>query len=117
MNKLSDSIDITDQKKRFKMNIWDIGGQTSLRGYWRNYYEQTDGLVWVIDSCDVGRIDCSKGELFQILREEVRSPFLHSLCASVKTLSQYNLSMVIFMILRFQSDPPFFSRNLVDVLF
>lgn len=34
---------ITD---RFKLNIWDVGGQKSLRSYWRNYFESTDGLVW-----------------------------------------------------------------------
>jgi ADP-ribosylation factor-like protein 2 len=25
------------------LNIWDIGGQTSLRAYWKNYFEETDG--------------------------------------------------------------------------
>ena len=25
------------------LNIWDIGGQISLRAYWKNYFEETDG--------------------------------------------------------------------------
>jgi ADP-ribosylation factor-like protein 2 len=25
----------------FKLNMWDIGGQSSIRSYWRNYFEQT----------------------------------------------------------------------------
>jgi ADP-ribosylation factor-like protein 3 len=25
--------------------MWDIGGQKSIRQYWRNYYDQTDALV------------------------------------------------------------------------
>ena len=25
----------------FKLNVWDIGGQKSIRPYWRNYYDQT----------------------------------------------------------------------------
>ncbi|TMS02066.1 ADP-ribosylation factor-like protein 2 [Larimichthys crocea] len=29
---------------RFKLNIWDVGGQKSLRSYWKNYFESTDGL-------------------------------------------------------------------------
>jgi ADP-ribosylation factor-like protein 3 len=29
----------------FKLNVWDIGGQKSIRPYWRNYYDQTDALV------------------------------------------------------------------------
>lgn len=28
--------------------MWDIGGQKSLRSYWRNYFEQTDGSVTII---------------------------------------------------------------------
>ena len=29
----------------YKLNVWDVGGQKSLRTYWRNYFEQTDALV------------------------------------------------------------------------
>lgn len=32
----------------YKLNIWDVGGQKTLRSYWRNYFEATDGLVWVV---------------------------------------------------------------------
>ena len=35
---------------RYKLNIWDVGGQKTLRPYWRNYYEKTDGLIWVRDN-------------------------------------------------------------------
>ena len=30
----------------FKLNVWDIGGQKSIRPYWRNYIDQTDALVF-----------------------------------------------------------------------
>ena len=30
----------------YKLNLWDVGGQKSLRTYWRNYFEQTDALVF-----------------------------------------------------------------------
>lgn len=30
-----------------KLNVWDIGGQKSIRPYWRNYFESTDVLVRV----------------------------------------------------------------------
>lgn len=46
---------------RYTLNIWDVGGQKTLRSYWRNYFEQTDGLVWVVDSADVRRLqDCAE---------------------------------------------------------
>ena len=57
----------------YKLNLWDIGGQKSIRSYWRNYFESTDGLVWVVDSGDrLDRLlDCKK-ELHSLLLEEVR---------------------------------------------
>ena len=51
--------------------MWDIGGQKSLRSYWRNYFESTDGLIWVVDSADKWRLDDCKTELHQLLQEEV----------------------------------------------
>eukprot|EP01132_Coremiostelium_polycephalum_P006638 gene6638-8211_t len=56
--------------KDYKLNIWDIGGQKTLRSYWRNYYEENDAVIWVIDSSDVRRIDDCKLELKKLLEEE-----------------------------------------------
>ena len=56
--------------KGFDVNIWDVGGQKSLRTYWKNYFESTDALIWVVDSSDRMRLtDCSL-ELHQLLQEE-----------------------------------------------
>uniref|UniRef100_A0A8C1K3T6 ADP-ribosylation factor-like 2 n=1 Tax=Cyprinus carpio TaxID=7962 RepID=A0A8C1K3T6_CYPCA len=55
---------------RFKLNIWDVGGQKSLRSYWRNYFESTDGLVWVVDSADRLRLEDCRKELSTLLLEE-----------------------------------------------
>ena len=54
----------------FKLNIWDVGGQKSLRSYWRNYFEATDGLIWVVDSADKRRLEDCKKELHALLGEE-----------------------------------------------
>lgn len=56
---------------RFKLNIWDVGGQKSLRSYWRNYFESTDGLIWVVDSADRQRMQDCQRELQSLLVEEV----------------------------------------------
>lgn len=58
---------------RYTLNIWDVGGQKTIRSYWRNYFEQTDGLVWVVDSSDLRRLDDCKLELDNLLKEEVCS--------------------------------------------
>lgn len=53
------------------MNIWDVGGQSTIRSYWRNYFELTDGIVWVVDSGDRKRILDSFQELGVLLQQEV----------------------------------------------
>lgn len=47
----------TVQTNGFKLNVWDIGGQRQIRPYWRNYYENTDVLIYVIDSADKSRLE------------------------------------------------------------
>lgn len=54
----------------FKLNIWDVGGQRSLRSYWKNYFESTDGLIWVVDSADKRRLEDCQKELAALLLEE-----------------------------------------------
>jgi len=56
--------------KGYKLNIWDVGGQKTLRPYWRNYFEKTDGLIWVVDSADLARLEDCRQELHAILQEE-----------------------------------------------
>nr|CAB3222884.1 ADP-ribosylation factor-like protein 2 [Phallusia mammillata] len=60
----------TIEHRGFKLNIWDVGGQKSLRSYWRNYFESTDGLIWVVDSADKRRLEDCVQELHQLLVEE-----------------------------------------------
>ncbi len=50
--------------------MWDVGGQKSLRSYWRNYFECTDGLIWVVDSADRMRMETCRDELKVLLEEE-----------------------------------------------
>lgn len=54
----------------FKLNVWDIGGQKSIRPYWRNYFDQTDAMVYVIDSADTRRLEETRVELQALLDEE-----------------------------------------------
>ena len=54
----------------YTLNMWDVGGQKSLRSYWRNYFECTDGLVWVVDCADRMRLETCKKELEILLQEE-----------------------------------------------
>ena len=49
----------------------DVGGQKTLRSYWRNYFEKTDALIWVVDATDRLRIQDCREELHGLLQEEV----------------------------------------------
>ncbi|KRT85424.1 ADP ribosylation factor, partial [Oryctes borbonicus] len=60
----------TLEHRGFKLNMWDVGGQKSLRSYWRNYFECTDGLIWVVDSADKRRLEDCRAELHVLLQEE-----------------------------------------------
>jgi ADP-ribosylation factor-like protein 2 len=50
----------------------DVGGQKTLRSYWRNYFEKTDALIWVVDATDRMRVGACREELSGLLLEEVR---------------------------------------------
>jgi ADP-ribosylation factor-like protein 3 len=54
----------------FKLNVWDIGGQKTIRPYWSNYFESSDALVYVIDSSDKRRLEESGTELKELLAED-----------------------------------------------
>mmetsp|Transcript_22517 Transcript_22517/g.39805 ORF Transcript_22517/g.39805 Transcript_22517/m.39805 type:complete len:206 (-) Transcript_22517:252-869(-) len=54
----------------FRLNVWDIGGQKVLRPYWSNYFEDTDCLVYVIDSADQKRVSEAGDQLHELLENE-----------------------------------------------
>ncbi|CAB0034235.1 unnamed protein product [Trichogramma brassicae] len=54
----------------FKLNVWDIGGARKIRPYWRNYFENTDVLIYVIDSADLNRLEETGEELSELLTED-----------------------------------------------
>lgn len=57
----------TVQYKKINFQVWDIGGQEKLRLLWRHYYNNTQALVFVIDSSDAERIDIAREELHRMI--------------------------------------------------
>merc|ERR1712087_365843 len=60
----------TVQYKGLRFQVWDLGGQTSIRPYWRCYYQNTNAIIYVVDSADSERMGISKQELVTMLEEE-----------------------------------------------
>jgi ADP-ribosylation factor-like protein 2 len=60
----------TLEYRGFRLNVWDVGGQKTIRSYWKNYFEQTDGLIFVVDSADRRRMADCRAELATLLGQE-----------------------------------------------
>lgn len=67
------------RSERYSIYLGDVGGQRTLRPYWRNYFEQTDAIVWVVDSGDRLRMEDCKHELHSLLQEDVGAYFIRTL--------------------------------------
>merc|ERR1712078_391930 len=53
----------TVEYKNISFNVWDVGGQTKIRPLWRHYFQNTQGLIFVVDSNDRERIHETREEL------------------------------------------------------
>lgn len=51
----------------YNINLWDVGGQTTLRPFWENYFNKTDVLIWCIDVSLPMRFDESFKELQHLI--------------------------------------------------
>jgi len=60
----------TVQYKNINFTVWDVGGQDKIRPLWRHYYQNTQGIIYVVDSNDRERIDEAALELQKLLRED-----------------------------------------------
>mmetsp|Transcript_21655 Transcript_21655/g.37172 ORF Transcript_21655/g.37172 Transcript_21655/m.37172 type:complete len:167 (-) Transcript_21655:892-1392(-) len=56
--------------KNISFTVWDVGGQDKIRPLWRHYYQNTQGLIFVVDSNDRDRIDAARDELHRMLGED-----------------------------------------------
>lgn len=60
----------TVQYNNIKFQVWDLGGQTSIRPYWRCYFPNTQAIIYVVDSSDIDRLVTAKEEFHAILEED-----------------------------------------------
>ena len=58
----------TVEYKNISFTVWDVGGQDKIRPLWRHYYQNTQGLIFVVDSSDRERIQESHDELHKMVR-------------------------------------------------
>mmetsp|Transcript_34383 Transcript_34383/g.76369 ORF Transcript_34383/g.76369 Transcript_34383/m.76369 type:complete len:712 (+) Transcript_34383:82-2217(+) len=52
------------------ITMWDVGGCDKIRPLWRHYFQNTQGLVFFVDSRDKERIGEARDELHRLARED-----------------------------------------------
>lgn len=60
----------TVEYKNICFTVWDVGGQDKIRPLWRHYFQNTQGLIFVVDSNDRERICEAQDELQKMLSED-----------------------------------------------
>ncbi|KAJ8667350.1 hypothetical protein QAD02_009012 [Eretmocerus hayati] len=60
----------TVEYKNISFTVWDVGGQDKIRPLWRHYFQNTQGLIFVVDSNDRERIAEAERELVNMLEED-----------------------------------------------
>ncbi|XP_029434841.1 ADP-ribosylation factor-like protein 13B isoform X3 [Rhinatrema bivittatum] len=53
---------------RFEVTIFDLGGGKRIRGIWKNYYAESFGVIFVVDSSDAERMEETKETMTEVLR-------------------------------------------------
>ena len=66
----------TVEYKNISFTVWDVGGQDKIRPLWRHYFQNTQGLIFVVDSNDRERVQEAKDELNKMLGVSDRSKML-----------------------------------------
>ncbi|XP_076839155.1 ADP-ribosylation factor-like protein 13B isoform X2 [Brachyhypopomus gauderio] len=53
---------------KFQVSIFDLGGGKRIRGIWKNYYSESHGVVFVVDSSDIQRLHETRVTIAEVLR-------------------------------------------------
>lgn len=60
----------TVEYKNIQFTVWDVGGQDKIRPLWRHYFQNTQGIIFVVDSNDRDRVTEAREELQRMLNED-----------------------------------------------
>ncbi|VDL90868.1 unnamed protein product [Schistocephalus solidus] len=93
--------------------VWDVGGQDKIRPLWRHYFQNTQGLIFVVDSNDRERIGEAADELDKMLSEEELRDAVLLVFANKQDLpnAMQTPSLVILLASNPPPPPPDFSSR------
>lgn len=52
--------------QNIRLQVWDLGGQETLRNSWKTYFNAAEGVIFVVDSADTHSALLAKMELFNL---------------------------------------------------
>jgi len=61
------NVETVSPVKGVTFTVWDVGGQEKIRTLWRHYFQNTQGLFFIVDSADGSRLKEAANELHGIL--------------------------------------------------
>ena len=86
----------TVEYKNINFTVWDVGGQDKIRPLWRHYFQNTQGLIFVVDSNDRDRAAEARDELHRMLNEdELRDAVLLVFANKQVSISRTSRSAVL----------------------
>ncbi|EDM04598.1 ADP-ribosylation factor 1, isoform CRA_c [Rattus norvegicus] len=94
----------TVEYKNISFTVWDVGGQDKIRPLWRHYFQNTQGLIFVVDSNDRERVNEAREELMRMLAVKFilgKSQNWFIWCRGTSYCFQYTISNQLFCILVF----------------
>ena len=56
---------------KLQMDIYDLGGQADFRAMWADINEKSDGLIFVVDSSDLFRLEEAKDIFHSIIKTQI----------------------------------------------
>lgn len=56
---------------KLTLEVFDLGGQTQFRDMWADYNEQSDALIFAVDSADSARFEEAKEIFYKIINTQI----------------------------------------------
>ncbi len=102
----------TVEYKNIQFTVWDVGGQDKIRPLWRHYFQNTQGIIFVVDSNDRDRIAPeARDELQRMLNEDELKNALLLVFANKQDLP------VSFSLIAFRCYVSFNRTAMLDIIY
>ncbi|KAK6174672.1 hypothetical protein SNE40_017905 [Patella caerulea] len=60
------NVETVSPVKGVTFTMWDVGGQDKIRPLWRHYFQNSDAVLYVVDSADHERLQEAQDELMTV---------------------------------------------------